>query len=310
MSDKTSIDSFLAGAGVANWSQTRLPQDASARYYLRLTHKNQSAILMVAEMDTQFEAFIKIAELLSENSLSAPKILARGEGLLLLEDLGPLNAAEHLRHHPRDEAAIYMRTLEAIDQIQAISHPPKLPVIDAKTARNLAELFREWWSPTLSHAAFDALENAWRALEPCPRVISLRDLHAENIIWRPEKTGLEQVGLLDFQDAVLTHPLYDLVSLLRDARRDVQASTSAAAKRAFLATHSMSDREFERAFATISAQRALRILGIFRRLELRDGRTKYRAFVPRVVSYLRQDLEHPDLHELAELIIPEIKQYD
>lgn len=265
---------------------------------------------MVAEPDAQFQAFIDIADLLSSNGLSAPKIIARAPGLLLLEDLGKANAAEHLREHPDDEARIYLRVVEAISKIQAITPIKAIGTLDAKAARNLAELFLEWCAPSLAPTALEKLQGAWSGLEPYNPVLSLRDLHAENIIWRPEQSGIAQIGLLDFQDAVLTHPIYDLVSLLRDARRDVQPHTVHAAKEVFLSNSTMSANDFERAFATLSVQRSLRILGIFRRLDVRDRRTKYRAFEPRIVSYLREDLRHPYLAEFKEILEPEIGQYD
>ncbi len=307
MSNLDPLEEFLASAGVSDWRRTRLPQDASTRYYLRLSSADQSAILMVTEPDAQFQAFIDIADLLLNNGLSAPKIKAQAAGLLLLEDLGEANAAEHLRQHPDDEAKIYLRVVEAISKFQTIKPAKAIGTLDAKAARNLAELFQEWCAPSLTPVALEKMEDAWRGLEPYDPVLSLRDLHAENIIWRPEQSGIAQIGLLDFQDAVVTHPIYDVVSLLRDARRDVQPQTVHAAKEAFLSNSTMSVDDFERAFATISVQRSLRILGIFRRLDVRDGRTKYRAFEPRIVSYLKEDLQHPYLAELKEILEPEIR---
>lgn len=310
MSDLEQIDDFLNLTGVGDWSRERLPQDASSRHYLRLRDGSSTLIVMVSEHDASVEAFVKMSELLVRNGLSAPRVLAQNGGLLLLEDLGNMHAADHIELFPQDEEKIYVETVQAIARIQTISPTWDLPLLDAKNARTLAELFTEWCAPGLDQGALEFLEETWRALEPYPRVLSLRDLHAENIIWRPEKAGLDRIGLLDFQDSVLTHPLYDLVSLLRDARRDVKLSTIRAAKSEFLNTSHTNPDDFEKAFATISVQRALRILGIFKRLEIRDGKTKYRPFVPRIVAYLKEDLKNPHLSELAQYLEPEIKQYD
>lgn len=265
---------------------------------------------MLSEADAQFEDFIRIDHALREIGLAAPTILAKGDGLLLLEDLGPENAARFLETSPDEEVKIYGETARALIKLQAVLPIEGLPRLDAVAARDLCLLFREWCAPDLDPHAFTLLERAWSDLPPMREVTSLRDLHAENIVWRPQLAGTDRIGLLDFQDAVITHPLYDIVSLLRDARRDVGQEAVHAVTEIFLVETGMSKAQFDQAFAVISAQRALRILGIFARLEKRDGKTKYRAFVPRMVHYLRQDLEHKSLSDLAALIEPELVQYD
>jgi aminoglycoside/choline kinase family phosphotransferase len=116
-------------------------------------------------------------------------------------------------------------------------------------------------------------------------VVVLRDYHAENIMLLG---ALHKQGLLDFQDALVGHPAYDLVSLLQDARRDVSPELEAR----MLAHYGPVD---EAAYALLGAQRNTKILGIFTRLWKRDGKPRYLAFQPRMWTYLERDLAHPAL---------------
>jgi aminoglycoside/choline kinase family phosphotransferase len=108
------------------------------------------------------------------------------------------------------------------------------------------------------------------------------------------------VGLLDFQDAVVAHPAYDVVSLMNDARRDVSEETRAAAIRHFLDLTGHPEATFAAAAAALSVQRNLRILGVFARLAGRDGKSGYLRFIPRVWRLLLRDLGHPALAELRD----------
>jgi aminoglycoside/choline kinase family phosphotransferase len=137
----------------------------------------------------------------------------------------------------------------------------------------------------------DAYRAAWQAaLAPIAGDRSttvLRDYHAENIMLLPDGA----LGLLDFQDALAGHPLYDLVSLLQDARRDVSEAVEAAMIARYAAR-----RPFDpAAYALLGAQRNAKILGIFTRLWKRDGKPRYLAFQPRMWGYLERDLAHPAL---------------
>ena len=128
-----------------------------------------------------------------------------------------------------------------------------------------------------------------------PATVSLRDFHADNIIWLPERTNARKPGLLDYQDAFLTHPAYDLMSLLTDARTDVAPSL----RREMIAVYAYrtgdSVEALTEAFSAFGAQRNLRILGIFARAARRDGKTQHLKALPRVYGYLSECCSHPSL---------------
>jgi aminoglycoside/choline kinase family phosphotransferase len=128
----------------------------------------------------------------------------------------------------------------------------------------------------------------------------LRDYHSPNLIWMPERDGLARVGLVDFQDCVMGHPAYDVASLLQDARVTVPDELEIRLLGHYAQTRRAASPDFEmagfaRAYAILGAQRATKILGIFARLDKRDGKPQYLAHLPRIWAYLQRCLAHPAL---------------
>jgi aminoglycoside/choline kinase family phosphotransferase len=144
--------------------------------------------------------------------------------------------------------------------------------------------------------------SAWEAVlggviaetEAAP-VLVLRDYHADNLMLL-DRPGLQQLGLLDFQDALAGHPAYDLVSLLQDARRDVDPALETAMLDRYTTARRIADPAgFRASYEVLGAQRNAKILGVFARLWKRDGKPGYRQFQPRVWGYLERNLAHPAL---------------
>jgi len=187
----------------------------------------------------------------------------------------------------------------------------RLPRYDLEALLIEAELLIDWYLPKLdaaiSGARRDAYVALWRdalspAIEAAPTWV-LRDFHSPNLLWLPARAGVARIGLLDFQDAVMGPAAYDLASLLQDARVDVPEALEIALlsryTRARLGSEPGFDASgFARAYATLAAQRASKILGIFARLERRDGKPQYLRHLPRVWAYLQRSLAHPALAPL------------
>ena len=296
------VSAFLDGTLWQDWHQTPVAGDASARSYRRLTSPNgESVILMIAppEAGENLGPFFDIADHLAGIGLCPPSILKSDQatGLAIIGDLGPRHFADWIAAGDADELTLYQAAADCIQKIGASPAPAGLKTMTPEVGADMVGLYSEWFAPSADGSKIAiAMKAALERLAPYPYTLSLRDFHAENLIWRPEKDGTDRVGLLDFQDAFLAHPLYDLVSLLRDARRDVSDRTvDALTKDVDMA-----------AISTISVQRNLRILGIFTRLVQRDKKLKYQALIPRVISHLRRDLAHPNLRDLSELILPDL----
>jgi len=130
----------------------------------------------------------------------------------------------------------------------------------------------------------------------------LRDFHSPNLLWLPDRAGMARLGLLDFQDALMGPAAYDLASLLQDARVDVPEPLEVALFSRYVRGRLYDQRfdaaGFARIYATLAAQRATKILGIFARLDRRDGKPQYLRHIPRLLRYLNRSLAHPDLAPL------------
>jgi aminoglycoside/choline kinase family phosphotransferase len=131
----------------------------------------------------------------------------------------------------------------------------------------------------------------------------LRDFHSPNLLWLPKRSELARLGVLDFQDAVMGPAAYDLASLLQDARVDVPEATEVALLGRYVrrrrAAHTDFDGgQFLKIYVTLAAQRASKILGIFARLDMRDGQPQYLRHMPRIWTYLQRSLAHPALAPL------------
>jgi aminoglycoside/choline kinase family phosphotransferase len=302
------IAAFAERAGWGEAERRPLAGDASNRRYLRLRRGGETAVLMDAppERGEDVRPFLRIARHLSALDLSAPAILASDEaaGLLLLEDLGDGVFARLAESDPEIETPLYLTAAGALAVLHRAPPPPGLTRFTPEVMADLACLVFDWYAPGTPPEAVEdmaaRLRDTLAKTAPEPTVLSLRDFHAENLLWLPDRTGPARVGLLDFQDAVVAHPAYDVVSLLNDARRDVSEETHAATIRHFLDLTGHAEAPFAAAAAALSVQRNLRILGVFARLAGRDGKTGYLRFIPRVWRLLLRDLEHPALAKVRE----------
>ena len=131
----------------------------------------------------------------------------------------------------------------------------------------------------------------------------LRDYHSPNLLWLPKRNDVQRVGILDFQDAVMGPAAYDLASLLQDARVDVPEATEVALLGRYVRRRRAIDPNFDGAqfikiYVTLAVQRASKMLGIFSRLDMRDGKPQYLRHMPRVWAYLQRSLAHPSLGPL------------
>jgi len=299
----------LTSAGYADWQATPLPADASRRRYLRLTKGAETRIVMDAppEATESLDAFLRIGAHLRRLGLAAPDVLHADvrNGILILEDLGPTQAARHLDTCPSDEAEIYEATAALLAALQDAPPPPGLATLDPATGvAMLAPFFAHAVPDPARRAAIaETLDTAMEAHAGGPMVLSLRDFHAENLIWRPDRTGTDRLGLLDFQDAFLAPPAYDLASLLDDVRRDVSPETEARTLATFARLTETDPETLAAARAVLSVQRNLRILGVFAAL-IAGGKPRYRAFLPRLRRHLRRQLSHPALDGLRPHVVP------
>ena len=281
--------------------------------------KSYSAIAHLAE---DVKAFVAIARALRGVGFSAPEIFAADldAGFVVLEDLGSELMVAGDPPAPikvRYEAAVHI-----LATLHKLSLPVKLPVAPHVEYRLPAygmdafliesELLLDWYLPhhgvTASAAAREEYVEIWRALlEPVltqPKTWVLRDFHSPNLMWLPERRGIACLGIIDFQDALIGPAAYDLASLLQDARVDVPEAMELDLMGRYVRARSIADPKFDvpqfaQIYSTLAAQRACKILGIFARLDRRDGKPQYLRHLPRVWTYVQRSLRHPALAPLA-----------
>lgn len=308
------ISAFLAQAGWGAATRRHLAGDASDRRYERLQSGVATAVLMDNAPGGADDpaAFVRMAEHLRGLGLSAPKMLAQDltQGLILLEDLGDDLYARLLATDPAREVQLYAVAADALLHLQSAPAPVGLPDLSAEDWAQAAGFALHWYAFAATGTRPDpvdftaALTAALKTHADGPRVLILRDFHAENLLWLPGRSGLARVGVLDFQLGQMGQPGYDLVSLLQDARRDVAPATEAA----MIVRFSQEADGFAAHYAALGAQRALRILGIFARLALVAGKPGYLPLIPRVWGQLQRNLSHPalaDLRAVCDRLLPE-----
>ncbi|SNR32585.1 tRNA (adenosine(37)-N6)-threonylcarbamoyltransferase complex ATPase subunit type 1 TsaE [Paracoccus sediminis] len=289
---------FVAGAGWGDARVLPLAGDASARRYFRLAGAGDSAVLM-DDPSGAVGPFVAMTGWLRGHGFAAPAVLAQdqGAGLLLVQDLGDDLVARVLDRDPGMAPHVYDRITDLLADLHRHPVPDFVAPLDGPILADQAGLFADWYPGGVDIAPLIAALHADLAAD-LPPVLALRDFHAENLIWR----GDAPLGLIDYQDAVACHPAYDLVSALQDARRDVDPAIESACIARYLAATGLDGDRFRAAYALLGAQRNLRILGIFARLCVRDGKPRYLDFMPRVWGCVRRNLEHPALAPLAQAL--------
>jgi hypothetical protein len=265
-------------------------------------------------LEEDVEPYVVVAAILRRLGLSAPEVMAqdRARGFLLIEDFGDDTYTRLLRAGA-DETALYKLAIDLLAAMQnqvAATCIPNLPPYDEERLLAEAVLLVDWYVPAvLGRVTAPVLREdylaLWRALLPTAQellrpTLVLRDFHIDNLMLLPERPGVRACGLLDFQDAVLGSPAYDLVSLLEDARRDVPVSVRCAMTERYLSAFpTFNHDDFQRAAAIFAVQRNCKILGIFTRLWKRDGKPNYLCHIPRLWRLLERDLCHPALSDIA-----------
>ena len=314
------LRNFLSSIDWAQAIQSPLAGDASFRRYIRLSQNNgERAMLMDAPPPQEdVRPFIQVAERLLELGLSAPRIMARDveAGFLLLEDFGD-DTYTRLLKNGADELELYQLATDTLIELhRRYSADSAIPLYDDGRFLDEAALLVDWYLPAIRGrdtpaATRDTYLQPWQDVlqtaRDVPDSLILRDYHVDNLMRLSDRNGVAACGLLDFQDAVIGPVTYDLVSLFEDARRDVSAELATTLTARYLDAFPEIDRQaFGRSYAVLGAQRSAKIIGIFTRLDRRDGKPVYLEHIPRVFNWLEGDLAHPVLKELQAWFTAEI----
>ncbi len=316
--------------------------DASFRAYARVHGQSRPLILMdaprmpnggvirdgrtysdISKLAEDVRPFVAIAGGLRERGLEAPAIHAAdlNAGLLLIDDLGPRIFSQEMQGST-PQAVLWRAAVDALIHLRRQGLPARmtlpdgthytLPRRDSAAFEIEVEVLLDWYWPLAKGApAPDAIRREflelWHPvidrLLALPPGVFLRDYISPNLIWIPERTGIERVGIIDFQDAQAEHWSFDLVSLLQDARVTVPETLERVLLKHYQSEVARFDAAFDatafaRAYADFGAQRNTRIVGLWARMLKRDGHADYLRYLPQTWTYLERDLQSPALKDL------------
>ncbi len=306
--DRT-IGRFLTRAGWGNAALVPLAQDASFRRYLRARRGTETAVLMDAPPERErTEPYLAMARHLLGLGFSVPAVLDAdtAAGLLLLEDLGD-DTFTRLLAGGAGEQALYRLATDVLIALHGNPRaiPVDLPRYDDGLLATEADLLIDWYAPAvlgkpLGRGARTDYRARWTALfgaaRGVPETLVLRDYHVDNLMRIAGRDGVAACGLLDFQDAVAGSVSYDFVSLVEDARRDLAPALAVEMRGRYLAAFPALDPDlFDASCAALGAQRHCKVIGIFARLCVRDGKPGYLGHIPRVWRLLEASVSHPRL---------------
>ena len=337
------VRNFLIESGWGLAKRRFLEGDASTRSYETIQVNSRNVVLMnaqpplpmeeairdgktyseIAHLSQSLDSFIAVDHALKRVGVRVPEIynFDKSSGFMLLENLG--NEPVVKKDKPIEErylvAVEVLAFLHKVNWTREIVTGPntqhQLPIYDNAAMLIEVEMFLDWYVPHLlkqkvSNETRKKFIDVWtqliQELKNTEKSIVLRDYHSPNLLWQDDATDIDQVGLIDFQDAVFGPSMYDLVSLVQDARVDIEKSLQQRLTHHYLNLRSkqgteINETEFTKDFAILASQRATKILGIFARLSERDGKHNYLKHIPRIVGYLTENFNHQSLVELKNL---------
>ena len=310
------INNFLSESFWKDARKTNIASDASRRSYFRLTlGKGRTSIFMDAppEFGEDVTKFLKVRDYLDAKGLSVPKVYDKDtkNGFLILEDFGDNLFTKFLLNSPHSEPHCYINATKNLVKLYHSGADKDADIYDSSAMRNATLLSLDWYvkygMDTVKCSEFQnslklLMDDALSKIINEPMIMVHRDFHAENLIWLNERNGFKRVGILDFQDMMLGHPAYDLASLLNDIRRNVKNKVRQECLNYYTQNTGLNKDTFFRAFCICSAQRNLRVLGVFTRLSVRDKKKNYLNFLPAIWENLLRDLKHPALKDLETFV--------
>ncbi len=295
-------------------SLTPIVGDAGQRDYYRIIFENNKYIVMDCPPNyCSVKPFVDISIYLQKNGFSAPQIISQDleHGFLILEDFGSTSLKDYIINIIKCDQQkctnIYHLVIDLLISLQNQKPPSNLPQYDNELLLSELKLFVEWYVPYTYKRKLDEYEivefeqiwiNILKKQAPMQSSIVLRDYHVENLMYLENREYIQKLGLLDFQDALIGSPIYDLVSILEDARIDVPRKEAIRYLEYFVEKKEVDIKETLLNYHILGAQRNSRILGVFIRKLLRDKDNNYLQYIPRVLKYLKYNLSHATLNPL------------
>ena len=295
---------YLEKQKISTKNLVAIKSDASFRKYYRLEN-NILVMDAASEKGESVSKYSEISEILHSFNLSAPKIIDvnKKEGFILLEDFGEKIFSKYMNKENKKD--LYKKAIDVLIDIKIKSHQnksslSKLAIYDFEELYRESILFIDWFieqklrlqiSNKKRDEFYQILHQAFLNIKSQNDTLVLRDYHVDNLILKDHKEPLKQVGLIDFQDALLGSSFYDLASLLEDVRMPLNENEKEELLKYYI---NMTNENYETVLREInffSLQRNLKILGIFNRLSIRDGKVRYLEYLPATFNFIKSNLK-------------------
>ena len=308
--------SILKKSGIKNFKLKQIKSDASFRKYSRINIKNDDRKLLFVDSPNKTEnnlGYLNISNILKKMNLSVPDIIAYdiSKGFFVIEDFG-LNTYTYLLKKGESEIKLYNLATEVLIHINKYSKnlTSKIPLYSNKKLINEALLFLEWYWPNIykqkpKKKIFNEYINIWKKLLQnnlkTKKVLVHRDFHIDNLFFLRDRKKVKACGLIDFQDSVIGPSTYDLVSLLEDARRDVDNRIRKKMFQKYLKNNQIKNKEnYLNEYKVLAINRHLKVIGIFTRLFVRDNKKNYLKHIPRLWKLIEKNSNFIFLNQINE----------
>ena len=283
-----------------------LKNDASKRRYYRFNKNSKDFLLMDSSLEKDsLRRFIKISRWLKSNHLSSPEIYIKDEknGILIIEDFGNSKYSILCKKEKEKKRLYYRQAINLLILLSEKTKPSFIKDYDCRILKNELDLYIKWeLNMKKNKKAFKDWNRIWNSLlkniNYKKKAVVLRDFHVDNIFYLRERNKLEKIGLIDFQDSLIGHPAYDLVSLLQDVRVFLSTKEQDSFYNYYKKKAKINQKEFKYAYLVLGTQRLFKIIGIFKKLATKQGKIDYLRYLPRTKKLIKYNLKNPIFNEL------------
>ena len=283
-----------------------LKNDASKRRYYRFTNNSKEFLLMDSSLEKDsLRKFIKISKWLKSNHLSSPEIYIKDEknGILIIEDFGNTKYSILCKKEKEKKKLFYRQAINLLILLSKKKKPNFIKEYDHCILKDELDLYIKWEVNIKKNTkAFKSWNNIWDSLlnniSYKKTAVVLRDFHVDNIFYLKDRNKLEKIGLIDFQDSLIGHPAYDLVSLLQDVRVFLSIKEQVDFYNYYKKNAKINPNEFKYAYLVLGTQRLFKIIGIFKKLAIKEGKINYLRYLPRTKQLIKYNLKTPIFNEL------------
>jgi len=302
------VINFLEKNNLNKLSLTTLKNDASKRKYYRFNNYKKDALLMDSSLEKKtISNFILISKWLIKKNFSAPSIylIDKTHGLLLLEDFGLTKFSIILKNNKNKKLYYYKKAIDALIRLSKQKPPSFLKPYDKKAYIKELNIFIVWhFKYKKNNKGINEWnliwENLLKKIDKNYTSIVLRDFHIDNIFYLAKRKKIKDIGLIDYQDALIGHPSYDLVSLLQDVRTYISQKDQKYLYNYYVSKKKYNLKEFRKTYLILGTQRLIKIIGIFKRLNIQESNNTYMKFLPRTFKLLSENLKDPIFNDLKD----------